>query len=237
MTLTYVITGASRGLGLEFVRQISSQGHTVYALARNPEASKGLQSLIDGKNVFAVKLDANSEKSIKEAVDEININVPGGIDILINNAGIGCDASVNVENATKQEYMRIFETNVCGVSDITQAFLPLLRKRDTKKILNISSVLGSISATETANPASVKPPYCVSKAALNMLTKMFANHLADEKFIVYASHPGWVKTDMGGDSAPVEQTDSIAGMLKVLDSVTSKDNGEYYNYTGEKFTW
>lgn len=65
MTLTYVITGASRGLGLEFVRQISSQGHTVYALARNPEASKGLQSLIDGKNVFAVKLDANSEKSIK----------------------------------------------------------------------------------------------------------------------------------------------------------------------------
>ncbi|GAA5798782.1 hypothetical protein HPULCUR_004188 [Helicostylum pulchrum] len=128
--------------------------------------------------------------------------------------------------------MRIFETNVCRVSDVIQAFLPLLRK-----YLNISSAFGSISATETSNPDNVKPPYSVSKAALNMLTKMFANHLADEKFIVYASRPGWVKTEMGGDRAPVEPEDSIAGMLKVLDSAASKDDGEYYNYTREKITW
>lgn len=140
-------------------------------------------------------------------------------------------------NSPKQEYVRIFETNVGGVSDVTQAFLPLLRKGPTKKILNISSVLGSITNIATANPGGHGSAYDVSKTALNMLTKLFANHLAEENFIVYATHPGWVKTDMGGDSAPVEQVDSIAGMLKVLDNIQHQDNGSFYNYTGSKIEW
>lgn len=70
-----------------------------------------------------------------------------------------------------------------------------------------------------------------------MLTKLFANHLAKENFIIYATHPGWVKTDMGGNSAPVEQADSISGMLKVLDNITHEDNGSFYNFTGSKLEW
>lgn len=120
---------------------------------------------------------------------------------------------------------------------MTQGFLPLLRQRNTKKILNISSFLGSITNIATANPGGHAPAYGVSKTALNMLTKLFANHLASENFIVYSTHPGWVKTDMGGDSAPVEQVDSIAGMLKVLDTITHQDNGSFYNYTGAKLEW
>jgi NAD(P)-dependent dehydrogenase (short-subunit alcohol dehydrogenase family) len=136
--------------------------------------------------------------------------------------------------------LRIFETNVIGVSDVTQAFVPLLRKRGqdkVKKILNISSFLGSIADLGIANPTTRGSAYGVSKAALNMLTKMNATLLAKENFIVYSTHPGWVKTDMGGDSAPVEQVDSIAGMLKKLDSVTGEDNGSFFNYTGEALKW
>lgn len=95
--------------------------------------------------------------------------------------------------------MKIFETNVAGVSEVLKAFLPLLRKRgqdQTKKILNMSSMLGSIADMETGDGLGFGSAYCVSKAAVNMLTKMFANQLAKENFIIYASHPGWVKTDL-----------------------------------------
>jgi NAD(P)-dependent dehydrogenase (short-subunit alcohol dehydrogenase family) len=148
--------------------------------------------------------------------------------------------SITFYPSSKQDFVKIFETNVGGVSDVTQAFLPLLRKRGqdkVKKILNISSILGSVGLAEKVNPSSHAPAYAVSKAALNMLTKATANHLAKENFIVYSAHPGWVKTDMGGENAQVEQVDSIAGMLKVLDKVTVKDNGHFFNYTGEELSW
>lgn len=116
----------------------------------------------------------------------------------------------------------------------------MLRKRGQdkiKKILNISSFLGSIGDQEKANPTTRGSAYGVSKAALNMLTKMNAIYLSKERFSIICMHPGWVKTDMGGDSAPVEQVDSIAGMLKKLDSVTLEDNGGFFNYTGEAIKW
>ena len=152
---------------------------------------------------------------------------------------------------TKQSLVKIFETNVGGVSDVTQAFLPLLRKRGqdkvktrsrqgqdkVKKIVNISSILGSISAIQDINPTGRSAGYCISKTAVNMLTKITSLQLAKENFIVYAQHPGWVKTDMGGDDAPVEQVDSIKGMLKVVDSVTPEETGSYFNYTGDKLNW
>lgn len=136
--------------------------------------------------------------------------------------------------------MKVFETNVCGPLDVTQAFLPLMRKRgkdNVKKILNMSSIIGSIADVDKANPANRMPAMSVTKAALNMVTKMSANHLGKENFIVYASHPGWVKTDFGGKNAQVEPKDSIEGMLKVLDELTSKDNGSFIDYRGKRLRW
>ncbi|KAG2208752.1 hypothetical protein INT47_007851 [Mucor saturninus] len=240
MAKTYIVTGASRGLGLEFVKQIAANGHTVFACARNPDSSKDLQALIDNKQVFGVKLDTTCEKSIKAAVEEIDSKAPQGVDILINNAGIGGTMGLNVENTPKEEYMKIFETNVAGVSEVLKAFLPLLRKRgqdQTKKVLNMSSMLGSIADMETGDGLGFGSAYCVSKAAVNMLTKMFANQLAKENFIIYASHPGWVKTDLGGDDAPVEKKDSIAGQLKKIDDLTPKDNGRFYDFEGSHMNW
>lgn len=101
----------------------------------------------------------------------------------------------------------------------------------------MSSIIGSITDIGMANPANRMPALSVSKAALNMVTKMTANQLAKENFIVYASHPGWVKTDFGGKNAPVEPKDSIAGMLKVLDELTSKDNGAFIDFKGKRLRW
>ncbi|KAI7901836.1 uncharacterized protein BX663DRAFT_512565 [Cokeromyces recurvatus] len=240
-TSTYVVTGASRGIGFEFVNQLAAKGNKVFACARNPDKSEQLQKLVaDNKHVFAVKLDTTSEESIKAAVKEIEQNAPEGIDVLINNAGIGSSKSMNIETVSKAEFLKLFETNVCGVSDTTQAFLPLLRKRgqeQVKKIVNISSIMGSISEVHQVNPSGTVVAYHTSKAALNMLTKMTATYLAKENFIVYASHPGWVKTDLGGESAPVEVEDSVHGQIAKIESATSNDNGGFFDFNGTPLNW
>lgn len=132
--------------------------------------------------------------------------------------------------------MQVFETNVCGTMDMTRSLLPVLRlggKEKTKKILNVSSILGSIGGmTQPTLPA-----ISVSKAALNMVTRMMASRLSKENFIVISAHPGWVKTDFGGKSAPVEPADSIQGMLHVLDHLTAKENGSFIDFKGNKLKW
>lgn len=138
------------------------------------------------------------------------------------------------------EYMKVFETNVVGVSDVTQAFLPLLRKRGQdkiKKILNMSSILGSIAVINDFNSAGRGPAYSVSKAALNMYTKMLANQVASDRITVYSSHPGWVRTSMGGEQAPLEPEESIAGMLKVIDNLTLEKSGCFIDYEGKELNW
>ena len=133
--------------------------------------------------------------------------------------------------------MKTFETNVAGVVETTNIFLPLLRKRGkehTKKIVNISSIVGSIGGGIDIQEAAA---YRISKAALNMVTKLQSRQLAEESFIVYSAHPGWVQTDMGGPNAQITPEVSIKGMLSKLESATSKDNGGFFDYTGELIVW
>lgn len=141
---------------------------------------------------------------------------------------------------TKADFLKVFETNVCGTNDTINAFLPLLRKRGedkVKKIVNISSILSSISLINQVSPTAPTAPYNTSKAALNMVVKMWAGILGKENFIVYSSHPGWVKTDMGGDNAPVDIDESVTGQLTVLDKLTAEDNGSFYEFSGKKLPW
>lgn len=140
----------------------------------------------------------------------------------------------------KEDYRRVFETNVIGVSEVLKGFLPILRKRGQehrKTIMNMSSLLGSMELMTTGDGLGYGGAYCVSKAAVNMLTKMFANQLAEENFIVYAADPGWVKTDMGTSNAPLEAHESISGMLAKLDSLTPAENGGFFNYEGKTTPW
>ncbi|ORE06815.1 NAD(P)-binding protein [Rhizopus microsporus var. microsporus] len=232
---TYVITGASRGLGLEFVKQLSAKDNTVFACARNPDQAEELKKLVDNKKVYSIKLDTTNEQSLKGAVDEISKHAPNGIDVLINNAGIALSRKT-IEETGKDELMKTFETNVAGVVETTNAFLPLLRKRGkdhTKKIVNISSLLGSVGLCDSKLAAA----YRVSKSAVNMVTKLQSLQFAEENFIVYSAHPGWVQTDMGGADAHITPDVSIKGMLSKLESATSKDNGGFFSYTGESMEW
>ncbi|KAK4509878.1 uncharacterized protein ATC70_007182 [Mucor velutinosus] len=241
MSQTYVVTGASRGLGLEFVHQLAAKGNTVFACARNPDSATGLQKLVDNKHVFAIKLDVDSHESIKAAAEEISKKTPEGIDVLINNAGIDGEApGTAVETLLESDLATIFHTNVIGVSNVTKEFLPLLQKRGkdhVKKIVNISSLLGSITLANQTSPAGSRPAYNISKAALNMYVRMLATNLAKDNFIVYSSHPGWVATDLGGQSAPVQAVDSIRGQLAKLESVTAKDNGGFFDFEGKTLPW
>ncbi|KAG1048408.1 hypothetical protein G6F43_009197 [Rhizopus delemar] len=235
--VSYVITGTSRGIGLEFVKQISARGDTVFACARNPDKSEGLQKLVDGKKVYGIKLDITSEKSIKEAVEEISKLAPEGVDVLINNAGIA-GSYTDPEQATKKEILEIFETNVLAVNEVTNAFLPLLRKRGpdrVKKILNISSYLGSIELADFPEGTA----YRISKSALNMLTKLQSVQLAKENFVVYASHPGLVRTDMSANVKEsfefkfINPDESISKQLAKLDNATAADSGKLIDYEGQ----
>ncbi|CEP13616.1 hypothetical protein [Parasitella parasitica] len=240
MPSTYVVTGASRGLGLEFIKQLAEKGNTVFACARNPGNADKLKQLVDDKHVFAIKLDTTDPESIKSAAEEVSKHAPQGIDVLINNAGIGGGNSKSPETLLEEDLTTIFQTNVVGVSNVTKAFLPLLQKRGqehVKKILNISSILGSIELINQVSPTGSQPAYNISKAALNMYVKMLSNNLAKENFIVYSSHPGWVRTDLGGESAPVEAEDSIKGQLAKLESATAKDNGGFFDFQGKALPW
>jgi NAD(P)-dependent dehydrogenase (short-subunit alcohol dehydrogenase family) len=135
--------------------------------------------------------------------------------------------------------MTLFKTNVVGTAEATNVFLPLLRKRGkehTKKILNMSSILASLTirGPDLSNDTVA---YSVSKTALNMLTRLQANELGGENFIVYAAHPGWVATEMGGDKAPVQPVDSIKGLLTVLDKLELSDNGKFIDFEGKYLPW
>ncbi|KAF7729889.1 hypothetical protein EC973_003623 [Apophysomyces ossiformis] len=232
--MIYLITGASRGLGLEFVKQLSVSGHTVIATARAPEQADELQLLAkENKNIHIVALDTTNNESLKAAVKTVDEITPNGVDILINNSGVAGQRNVHAENTTAQDYLNVFQTNVVGTSNVTQAFLPILHRRNTRYIVNISSILGSIANTTGGNQSA----YRVSKAAENMLSRVLASQLKKDNFIVVAIHPGWVQTDMGGKEAPLTARESIAGMLKQIENLKPEQNGTFFDYEGKILPW
>lgn len=201
-----LVTGATRGIGLETVRQLGAAGvHTLLAgrdRAKAVDAALKLQA--EGLPVEAIVLDVNDEASIAAAAKEIEAR-HGRLDILVNNAGIARDDwNLAPSQQTLAAWRETFDTNLFGVVAVTQALLPLLKAAPAARIVNLSSILGSI--THHADPASpiygVKvPAYDASKSALNSWTVHLAHELRDSPVKVNAVHPGSVKTDMntGGD--------------------------------------
>ncbi|KAI9485444.1 MAG: hypothetical protein EXX96DRAFT_603775 [Benjaminiella poitrasii] len=221
MIQTFIVTGASRGLGLEFIKKLAARGDIIFACARNLQGAKELQTLVDNKKVFGIQLDANSAESIKSAAAEIAFQGTRRRRRVDQQRWYSC-----------AELNKLFETNVIGVNEVTKALVPILRKRGQdkmKKVINVSSILGSIDHMTDDKAWGFSVAYCVSKAAVNILTKMTANKLVKENFLVYASHPGWCQTELGGNGAPVTPADSIRGQLAKIDSLTLKDNGEFFN--------
>jgi NAD(P)-dependent dehydrogenase (short-subunit alcohol dehydrogenase family) len=236
-----LITGANKGIGLETARQLGKKNITVLIGARDlkkgEEAAGSLRK--EGIDVRALALDVNSAESIGKAADQVERDF-GRLDILVNNAGVMIDdENKKVSEQSLESWRKTFDTNVFGLIATTQAFLPLLRKSDAGRIVNLSSILGSI--TLHATPGSPvydtkAPAYNVSKSAVNAYTVQLAYELKDSKIKVNAAHPGWVKTEMGGKGAMMEIPDGAKTSVALATIGEDGPNGTYV-HLGEPLPW
>ena len=225
MTATWLITGASRGIGLELTRQVQSRGNTVIATCRDPKSNRELRDL----DIAVKKLDVLDGASVQALADSL-IETP--IDVLVNNAGI----SGGRARLTELDFGKMnecFATNTLGPLRVTAALLPNLRAGERRLVANVTSRMGSIAD----NTSGGSYAYRSSKAALNMANRSMAHELGADGIICVVFHPGWVQTDMGGANAPLSVEDSVRGLLEVMDGLTTADNGRFLNYSGEEIPW
>jgi len=197
-----LVTGANKGLGFEIARQLGQKGFIVVLAARNAAKAEAAAATLcaESLHVRALKLDVTNSDDIAQLPAFFEKEF-GRLDVLINNAGVNSpEGEARIDSLRKT-----FETNVFGAFAITEALTPLLKAAPAGRIVNQSSILGSLALiSEGQGGAWTKPAYTASKAALNMLTVVAAYELKDTKVKVNAAHPGWVKTDMGGDAAPLD---------------------------------
>lgn len=225
MPQTYFITGTSRGLGLELVRQLARRGDRVIAAAR----SRGAADAAAGLAARFVELDVASEQSIAAAARAL---AGESIDVLINNAGVTAEDKT-IDALDMATFTRVFTTNTFAPALLIRALLPNLRSGKGKTVVNISSGLGSLSTVGSGFSYA----YCASKAALNMVTVRAAQDLAGEGFKVVTVHPGWVRTDMGGPNAHLAPDESIGALVRTMDAITPATNGKFLNYDGKPIAW
>ncbi|MFO8064187.1 MAG: SDR family oxidoreductase [Spirochaetota bacterium] len=227
------ITGVSRGIGLGFATYYLAQGWDVYGSVRNPDNDALKKLAKKYKERFTVfSMDVSDYDSVRRGAAEVR-ELTDHIDLLINNAGINAGPNApSIREIDHRNMKAAFDVNVMGPLYMVQEFLPLLEAGDDSKIAMISSSAGSIG--ETTGGRMV--PYCVSKSALNMLTKLLYFRLSELKIPIVALHPGWVKTDMGGENARLTVDESVKGMASVLDSLGLK-SPLYQSYTGEPLPW
>ncbi|MFE8595675.1 SDR family oxidoreductase [Archangium violaceum] len=230
--MRYAITGASRGLGLEFVRQLLNRGDTIEAGVRSPSEARQLQELVRGAEgrLRLHALDISDSKS----VDAFAATVGQGeaLDVLINNAGVyGKDGAL-----TELDYESMastFAVNTLGPLRLTAALLPALRRGSARRIIHITSQMGSIGD----NGMGGSYGYRISKAAMNMAMRNMHVDLHGEGFVTISMHPGWVQTDMGGPNAPLLPEASVRGMINVIDRLKAEDGGRFFSYEGQELPW
>ncbi|HEX3373256.1 MAG TPA: SDR family oxidoreductase [Edaphobacter sp.] len=237
-----LITGANKGIGLETARQLGKLGITVLVGARDQAKGEAAVTELkkDGVEARAVRLDVDNPSDY-EAVKKLIEKDYGRLDILINNAGIMIDnRKGNETSKTSQDVLRkTFNTNFFAVVGLTQALLPLLKKSVGGRIVNLSSILGSntLHATPGSFIYDAKTfAYDASKAALNSFTIHLAHELKDTKIKVNSAHPGWVKTEMGGEGA---QLDVETGAKTSVELATLQDSGPNgaYVHLGKPLPW
>ena len=222
---TIMITGASRGLGLEFARQFYNEECRVIATCRNPKNANELHTIGD---IDIHSLDVTDDKSVANLADKLRGE---NIDILINNAGVigQRDGFGRLDYDIWAETM---ETNVFGPMRVAEAFRDNVMNSEKKQMIFITSRMGSI--TEAVPNAYV---YRSSKAALNMAVKCLSVELEQQGLIAVLFHPGHVQTDMGGQAAPVTPQKSIEGIKNQIVALTHDDNGRFLSYDGHQIPW
>ncbi len=238
-----LISGANKGLGLETGRQLGKLGYTVLLGSR--DAGRGEKAAAElraeGLDARAVKLDVTSQKDIEAAARMIAAEF-GKLDVLVNNAGVMEEKSwtVNTTSATDMSKLRAtFEANVFAVVALTQAMLPLLKKAEAARIVNVSSILGSVSLQATKGSPTYDTKlfaYNASKAALNVFTIHLAHELRGTKIKVNSAHPGWVKTDLGGSGAPMDVAEGAKTEVELATLGEDGPTGGFF-HMGQAIAW
>lgn len=231
---TIFITGANRGIGLEFVKQYAALPSTklLFAACRNPSKAQELKE-IESSNpkVKIVELEVKDYNRFSSLVDEVSKAVGSdGLNLLVNNAGIHIKA--DLDDARRDDMLEVYEVNVVAPLLLTRAFLPLLRssaKAGHKTfVANISSKVGSIAD----NTSGQMYAYRTSKSAFNQVSKSLSIQLKPDNIVVAPIHPGWVLTDMGGPNAAIDTKTSVSGMVKTFDEIKPEQAGILLNYDG-----
>ncbi|KAL5520491.1 hypothetical protein ACEPAG_9715 [Sanghuangporus baumii] len=263
--VSYVVVGASRNLGLGFVRYLSSDPkNRVFALVRNKATATQLHEFVDSdankyKNVIVIEADLDDYKTIKAAAAAVSEETGGELDVLINNGAllhqernwVAIDEFPDEETLEK-DFLTFFKTNAIGAAHAINAFIPLLRAGKMKKVLAVTSPLGSTSFTLVTNQSTC-PAYSVSKAALNMVIAKFATRFKDDGFTFLAVSPGLIKTMPGppdvvdkiyeGEMAKLRQKNpnarfvsieqSVKDQISLLEKSTPADSGAFVHANGD----
>jgi NAD(P)-dependent dehydrogenase (short-subunit alcohol dehydrogenase family) len=225
--VTYLITGCSRGLGLELTKFFvsASSENIIFAAARSKTAA--LDSVIESSpgQVHFIPLEVTSDDSVSSAVTAVTEKLHGaGLDVLINNAGIQI---YEHEGATKMHALEeTLRVNTIGVHRVSSAFLPLLEKGKLKKLVIVSSELGSMHEKDFSAMVPTAS-YKVSKAAVNMIMVQYALELKPKGFTVFCVNPGWLKTDMGGSVANLEPEVGAKEVVRIIEQATPEDSGKF----------
>lgn len=229
---TVFISGANRGIGNELARQLSQQAYKVIAGYRDESRSESLFTWAqENTNLFPFRVHVTSEDDL-QALYQFIAGQFGRLDVLINNAAANLNRSLNLNDLTWSDMTHHLDVNVGGAFLTTKHLYPLLKAGQGKKIINISSRLGSIA---TNSGGSI--PYSLSKAALNMLTKQQANAYRADGIAVISLSPGWVQTDMGGTSAPLTVQESVRQIEQRIAEMSLARSGEFMNYDGERIPY
>jgi len=221
---TVLITGAARGLGLDFTKHYGAKGWKVHACARTPDKLKRL-----GGDIHPHKLEVTDYKAVSALAAELKDEA---IDVLICNAGIAGREATVLGSIDPETWRQTFEVNTLAPLKMAEAFVEHVARSQQRKLIAISSRLGSIAMADNGRYA-----YRASKTALNMEWKGLSIDLGGRGVICTVLHPGWVQTDMGGSSAPLTIDQSVPAMIKVIDGLSPKDNGRFINYDGSEIPW
>ncbi|WP_028612042.1 SDR family oxidoreductase [Paenibacillus harenae] len=216
-----LITGANRGLGQALAAEACSRGHQVLAGVRSPGSSaEGLQRLTNEfpGQVTILPLDVADENSVRYACEQVSGRI-SSLDAVINSAAILLGRDQKLEQLDFEQVEQSFQTNLFGPMTVLKYFLPLLRSGERQAVINISSEAGSFAGAYGGDYS-----YALSKAALNMFSAQLRRELAPQGILVHALHPGWIRTDMGGNQAPGDADASARGILDIIERKTEAKN-------------
>ena len=228
---TILVTGANRGLGIEFVEQYLNEGNEVIATYRNENSSIDLIEMGNERsNLKLLQLDVSSNKSLNSFAENLG---DSPIDIFINNAGVYGPRNSSFGNVDEENWIPAIKINAIAPILLTQLIIKNIRSGADKKLIFITSKMGSIDD----NKGGGAYVYRSSKTALNAVVKSLSVDLENEGIVVALIHPGWVKTDMGGPNALIERDTSVRGMTEVISNLDITSTGNFYNYDGSIIPW